>query len=56
MVFLGSITSRCSGNEPARETGHERAAEIEPMVFHSLCTLCLTLKLLTITTSNATVN
>ena len=28
---LGSITSRCSGNEPTlRKAGHEGAAEIEP--------------------------
>ena len=34
MVFarrtVGSITSRCSGKEPALQTRHERAAEIEP--------------------------
>ena len=31
-LLVGSITSRCSGKEPALlpETRHERAAEIEP--------------------------
>ena len=31
VIDVGSITSRCSGKEPAR-TRHERAAEIEPII------------------------
>ena len=39
MLFhLGSISSRCSENEPALLPGHKRAAEIEP-IFH--CELIL---------------
>ena len=40
---VGSITSRCSGNEPAllpcgeTKTGRERAAEIEPIERATLC-------------------
>ena len=46
---IGSINSRCSGNEPAllprtlfsgRETGHERAAEIEPNLKSAQYKIC----------------
>ena len=37
IIFIGSITSRCSRNEPTQDrtrgTGPERSAEIEPAIF-----------------------